>query len=309
MLTTSSKLKAGKSAGDLVAMSTFADWIEATILYQESPRLGHPDIVDYLQEEEICTSQTEAWAVLDSCVREMQRRSRLLSTSYPIAIHDNRFVRRGSWKDCTAYSFCLLLALAQALPDWAKSFGPNYTEQGELFELLTEYSLKSILKGWKIHRTGWSRTNASRIGQVVVRVAEIVNEPIGNVPRWTRASANEAGLDILCLRDFRDGVGGVPLYLFQCASGRDWEAKLATPNLDQWNRLIEFAAKPRRAFSTPFSFLEADMPQHINIVQGLFLDRFRLLEPARYRAEWLPVQFQRRLHAWSSPRIATLPWV
>jgi len=308
MLQTSTALKASKIPGDVVALSTFCDWLEATALFQRGTTLSYPDIVDLLMEDDLCDSQTEGWRVIGDCTTELNRRARLLRGGFPFRLEANRIVRRIPWRETPAYSFCILLALARALPDWTSSFGKDFTHQGELFEVLSEKALDRLLNGWSVHRTGWSRSRTNHINQVVAAVVKVIGEPAGDVYRWTKATAKEAGLDLLCLRPFQDKRAGVPLYLVQCASGRDWEDKLTTPNTDVWEKLIVFAAKPRRAFCTPFSFLDSEFPMHVNKVQGLLLDRHRLLEPLRSDRAWLSRKFERELISWSKPRVAALPW-
>ena len=309
MLMTSTALKASKIPGDVVALTTFCDWLEATALFQRGTVLSYPDVVDLLLEDDLCDDQTEGWRVIGDCISELERRKKLLGRGFPFLLESNRIVRKTAWRDTPAYSFCLLLALARALPDWTLGFGKDFTRQGELFELLSESSLQRVLAGWSTHRTGWSRSHTAHIQQVVSSVVTLVGEPEGNVLRWTKKTAKEAGLDILCFRPFADRRSGVPLYLVQCASGRDWEDKLTTPNTDVWEKIIVFAAKPRRAFCTPFSFLDSEFPMHVNKVQGLLLDRYRLLEPLRSDRRWLTQKFERELIAWARPRVAELPWV
>jgi hypothetical protein len=309
MLKTSTALKSSRIPGDVVALTTFCDWLEASALFQRGTVLSYPDVVDLLLEDDLCESQTEAWQVISDCTTELERRKNLLGRGFPFLLQSNRMVRQRAWRETPAYAFCILLALARALPEWTASFGKDFTRQGELFELLSEVSLLRVLGGWSVHRTGWSRSSTSHIQQVVKTVVSLVGEPEGNVFRWTKVTAKEAGLDILCFRPFTDGRSGVPLYLVQCASGRDWEDKLTTPNTDVWEKIIVFAAKPRRAFCTPFSFLDSEFPMHVNKVQGMLLDRYRLLEPLRSSRPWLTRKLERELIAWAKPRIAELPWV
>src|SRR5207244_4461416 len=105
---------------------------------------------------------------------------------------------RHRWQAIPGHSFCLALSLAEWLPDWARSFGNNHTEQGELFELFVAEAIQQSLPDWSVHSTGWSRTAARRLPDVIRAMTLWLGEPeTGNRARWTRDTANEAGLDLV----------------------------------------------------------------------------------------------------------------
>ena len=149
--------------------------------------------------------------------------------------------------------------------------------------------------------------NPRRLGAIVADVAARLGETTGDIIRWSRQKANEAGLDLLCFRPFPDGRVGVPVYLIQCASGGDWHTKLKTPDLRIWTKVIDFAADPKKAFSMPFALSASDFTFHCNLVDGLLLDRYRLLAPGQAQREWITPQLTTELVAWARPRVAALP--
>ena len=65
--------------------------------------------------------------------------------------------------------FCMALSYSNWYPKWARQFGQDYNEQGELFEKLTKEAMEKFFPDWVIHRTGWSRTQAIRLNEVVER--------------------------------------------------------------------------------------------------------------------------------------------
>ena len=99
-----------------------------------------------------------------------------------------------------------------------KVFKNDYTEQGELFEHLTAECLAKL--GWHVHATGWSRAQVKSMKDKVAEIAEHVGEPMleAAIAKWTKASAKDAGLDVVCVQPFIDGWGGRPLCLVQCNS-------------------------------------------------------------------------------------------
>jgi hypothetical protein len=295
--------------GDLVSLPLLCDWIEASVLFADSNELGAAEVVDVLVDEEVCEHQAEAWAIKADAWTELRRRQRgLTGRGYPFAVPLPRLRRSAEWFEVPAYSFCLVLSLSTLYKDWANSFGKDYTLQGDLFEQLTEQSLKASLLTWEIHRTGWSGTNAKYLGDIVRNVAERVNESVGNVTKWTRPTAKEAGLDILCYRPYHDGRGSLPVFLMQCSSGRDFEEKLQTPDLKVWGRIVEFTSNPRRAFASPRSFSEQDFTMHANTVDGLFLDRYRLMAASSHNPRWMSEDLKKQIVRWLKPRVRALPW-
>ncbi len=295
--------------GELVAIPLLCDWIEASVLFQKSRELGDAELVDVLMDEDVCDVQADAWTIKADAWNELRRRQRgMTSGTYPFFIPAARLKRRADWSEVPAYSFCLMLSLSVLYKKWAATFGSDYTVQGELFELLTEQSLKASLATWEIHRTGWSGSQTRHLAEIVKNVAARVKEPVGNIARWTRPKAKEAGLDILCYRPYHDDRGSLPVFLMQCSSGRDFEDKLQTPDLKVWGRIVEFTSNPRRAFATPRSFSEHDFSMHANTVDGLFLDRYRLLAASLHNPRWMSNDLKQRIVRWLRPRVKALPW-
>jgi hypothetical protein len=294
---------------EVVQLPLFCDWVEASALFQDDEELGNAEVIDVLMDEDICEIQADAWKIQGDAWGELRRRQRgLTRRSYPFSIPSVGLKRRVKWSEVPAYSFCLVLTLTALYKKWAAEFGSDYTEQGELFELLTEQSLKASLSTWEVHRTGWSAANTGHLNGIVHKVADRVNESVGNIPKWTRPKAKEAGLDILCYRPYHDERGALPVFLLQCSSGNDFERKLQTPDLKVWGKIIDFAANPRRAFATPRSFSSHDFLMYANSVDGLFLDRYRLMAASLHNPRWMSEKLKRRIVRWLRPRIKALPW-
>jgi hypothetical protein len=284
-----------------------ADWVEGTALFQGDADLSATDVLDILIGEGIYKDQQFAWEFIADIWSELRARADLLGVGFPLEITTNRITRRLHWRDVPGHSFCLALSLAPVYPDWAASFGKDFTEQGELFELFTVEALKAEFPGWSFHLTGWSRSSSLKISEVAPKVAELLGEQLGDVKRWVAKTANEAGLDLLCFRPFPDQRIAIPVLLMQCASGRDWQDKLKTPDIDVWTKLVLFGSRPKGAFATPFALPDDVFIQSAAVVNGILLDRYRLLSPARHKVDWLGEPLKTRLTDWLSPRIASLP--
>jgi hypothetical protein len=188
-------------------------------------------------------------------------------------------------------------------------YGSNYTTQGELFERLTAECLR--LLGWHVHATGWSRTRVRSIGVKVQEIAAHLGESVvpNGVTKWTRASAKDAGLDVVCCQPFPDGWGGRPICLVQCASGDDWDRKMHTPSLVKWAKLVDFTTYPSRGLSMPFAPMEEDFRfAACNDELTLLLDRHRLLAPChRGERQWVSAKLATALNKWTRSRVKVFP--
>lgn len=294
-----------------VEIDVLCDWIEASILFG-AENISKREIVDELLENNVYQEQQFATELVDMGWSELRKRHSSLLTHSPL-IFKNQSVELsgGDWRLYPGHSFCLILSLMKWYKDWAKKFGANFTKQGELFELMVRDSVQSLFNEWVVSVTGWSRCQARKLNEVVDAVVSYVGEPrTTNLERWTTTKKNEAGLDLVCRRRFRDGRGGCPVYLFQCASGGNYEDKLHTPNLLLWRRLIEFTAMgmPQKAFATPFAFLDDQFTRNCNLVDGLLLDRYRILEAVTKNELWLTPSVSSEIIEWTQSRVNTLPF-
>ena len=288
-----------------VQLDAMCDWMEACILFTDD-EFSVIDFVDAIIEEQVCEQQNMALQMVDDAFAELRQRYNCVGDSNPFRVDGARLVRTHDWKDATAHSFCVLLSLAKWNSPWARKFGHDYTEQGELFEEVTKEALQIQFTGWTVHKTGWSRSQHDRLGEVVQDVAARLGEKVGDVAYWTNPDANELGLDLLCYRPFPDARVGIPVYLLQCGSGANWDEKLHTPELSVWSKIVQFVVLPGKAFATPFALLDNDFRQKCVLVNGPLLDRYRLLTAARVDGGWVSAALRERLIAWSEPRIVAL---
>ena len=296
-----------------VELDALCDWIESSLAFTELNVISGSNIVDVLTEEEIYESQSFAWELVENAFAELRRRRKCLSLSSPFEIENDKIVKIKEWTAVPAYAFCLALACAKWYPEWASSLvrkgrtRPDYSEQGHLFEQITELAFKKLLPGWKVLRTGWSPDNTLKIKQVVENVSQFLREPAMEIAPWMSSEAKEAGLDIVCCRDFNDARAGLPTIFVQCASGKHSEHKLKTPDEKEWGKVINFTAVfPHRSFVTPFVFTDAEFKRTANKVDGLLLDRVRLLSAGDDGDEWLPKPLIKNLSKWVKFRIEKL---
>ncbi len=280
------------------------DWIEGSVAFVDDT-LSISDVVDVLCEYNIYREQSFAAELLQDAWAQMRRRGAWLGAGATFDVHNRRILRVRTWEDAPAHSFCIMLALFGLYKDWAAELTRDFSKQGELFERLAEECLANL--GWTTRRVGWSATQATKLDKLVGQIANDLREPLGNVERWTKKSANEAGLDLVCWKPFPDGRGGKPVYLVQCASGDNWDDKMKTPDIATWDKIIDFSNPPVRGFAMPFTLDDGDFFRKARKVAGMLLDRYRLLSPCRAAAQWPTAKLANELRKWLRPMVLALP--
>ena len=286
-------------------MTVMSDWIEASVLIADQ-ELSHTDVLDILIEQGIYDDQDFCSEFVASTWREIRHRLTLLGPGSPISFSSARMSRKIEWRNVTAHTFCLCVSLAACYSDWVETFGSDYTEQGEIFELLVKESMARVFPNWRFILTGWSRHHAAKLSEVVPMVAEAVGEDMGDLEEWGDDRAHESGLDLAWHLPFPDGRGGAPVYLAQCASGANWQAKVDHPRIAVWRKLVNFKYNPAKAFALPFALEEGEFNRRCVHVQGLLLDRYRLLLPSVSGHRWIPADLDARIQSWLEPRIEWL---
>ena len=289
-----------------VELDVFCDWIEGNLLFSEE-EFSHSDIIDVLCENNIYREQDIAAQLVSNGWAELRRRTKSMGLSSPYEFKPSRISCKKDWTEIPAHSFCLLLALSKWYGGWAQKFGRDYTEQGEIFEELAKESLEKQFTDWEIVSTGWSKAGTESFSDKVHKIANLLGESVGDISKWTNQQAKDLGLDLLCYRKFPDNRVGIPIYLMQCASGGNWESKLDTPNLRVWEKIVQFAAPPAKAFATPFSLLNDDLIKCCCSTGGMLLDRYRLLAAGLSNPNWLSQQLKQRIITWARDRVEQLP--
>ncbi len=282
------------------------DWIEGSVLFVDND-LSQSDVIDALLDHDIYADQDFASELVVDIWQRIEKRNKWMGAGSPFQLTGKRLHRVKTWQEASAFSFCMVLTFSGLYDKWTNASGANYIKQGHLFERLTKECLEEL--GWAVFQTGWaSGIQNPAFKAIVEQVADHLNEPfIVEAMVDIYSDANEEGLDLVCHLPFADDRGGKPVYLVQCASGANWKAKQKSPDLDVWKRLITFSADPVRAFTIPFSLDELDFLKTCIRVNGMVLDRYRLLSPGQANANWVSPGLDQEMIAWLTPRVSTLP--
>ena len=282
----------------------FCDWVELSAL-SEGGDISRSDVVDFLIEAHVYEDQDFCSEFVMSAWSELRKRQGWLGVGSDLEFKSARIIPRDPWQEMPAHAFCVAVSLAPHYAKWLEQFGPDYTDQGSLFERLALEALPQKFAGWMFRSTGWSARTAVDLVDVVPELATVLSEEPGNVRKWASGKAHEAGLDLAWYLPFADVRGGLPAYLGQCASGANWVTKLHTPELPVWRKLIDFTHPPSKALVLPFALADDTFQNRRLQVNGLLIDRHRLL-PALRSSSWLSGPLATDLIAWLEPRIAWL---
>lgn len=297
-----------------VDLSVLCDWIEASVVFDDN-ELSKSDVIDVLVEEQVYVSSEahsaqafaservdDAWAIIAS-------RAGYLSNPLGINVSGNRIVRTDPWTEFSAYGFCMALSCRAMYSGLHDHWGNDYVEQGNLFEKLAAESLGHAFPGWVVKRVGWSGTgNPITLQDALQSMIDALDEnEASDAQLHVTSYVKDLGLDLLAYYSFKDRCPSNPIVLVQCASGLDWRSKRYTPDIDLWKKIIQFNSQPLRGFAMPFAFAsEMDFRREAAPVNGLFVDRYRLLRSFCQNGLHVSANLASEIEAWVSPRIAML---
>jgi hypothetical protein len=250
----------------------FADWIEAQALIAGTgDAVSKHEIVDRLEGTSLVVDSDDGWRLVEDAFSACRSRRRQIGEAYPFALAGNAIEL--AHDERLAYLFCLLVSLPEQLQALRTSYP---TEFRDIFEQLVAEALRNSMPSWHIYSTGWSAIAAEEgKGAIVAKVGE-----------WTLAkqwdstvfpNANDAQVDIAAVRPFGDTRSAFPVMLGQCATGvTDWKSKACRPNLDRWQKAVQFSSYPTKLFAVPFALDDKSFWEATVECSGFVLDRTRL---------------------------------
>jgi len=281
------------------------DWLELVSLLTPGG-WSIPDIVDVLIEGGIYVDQDFASEFVESMIAEVRRRVSTMAGSHPLMIDPSSRVVAIEGRPFTGLLFCLLLSVGNSYSGWSDQFNNNYVQQGTLFERLTVDALRASFPGWEVLPTGWGDGQQIPLPDLVNALAEATREDV--IPgwqNWVAAQGKDVGLDVAVVRRFADGAGGLPVMMWQCASGANWKSKLSSPDTKAWNRLVTLTHTPLRGLTTPVAIPLEEVKARRNTSHGVLLDRYRLLPPSS-EADWLAATTKDDVDVWNAARCTWL---
>jgi len=291
-----------------VAANALCDWIEASLLFDDKT-VTKSDIVDILIEYQIChdDNQDMAHDIANLGWQEFSRRQSWGGIPNSTYITSTRIEHKIDWQEDIIRSFFVYLSALKIYPDWAAPHR-DYSRQGDFFEKVVESIFPAILPGWITYRAGWSPDNTKNLPQIVGDLCQrLYTEGAIDLDRWINPQGNDGGLDIVCYRKFEDEREAMPAIFIQCASGKNWRDKLATPDPDTWQKYLNSAVRPTTGIAAPFVVETKELRIASLTGQIIVFDRLRMLSAAQQHDVDLDDDLSTELTAWMAPRIDALP--
>lgn len=291
-----------------VEVNALCDWLEACVLFDEQP-VTKSNVVDILLENQVCADENQdlAHLIADEGWDEFARRKRWGGIPDTVEIGATRITSSVPWINDPIRSFLLMLSLQRIFPDWARD-RQAHVIQGNLFERVVEAICPTLFPGWTTYRAGWSPENTKNIADIVSDLCQrLFMSGAPDLERWVRAADNDGGLDLVCYRPFQDEREAVPVYLLQCASGKNWRDKVETPNAHSWYKYLNAAVEPSTGIVAPFVVEDWELRRGALNGQAIVIDRIRLINAANAGAIKFAADLHEELMAWLTPRVEALP--
>lgn len=289
-----------------VRTGVLADWLEANLLFWER-RITSIDVVDALLAYQIFDGDRDHGNEIASRGwGELEQRMRWGGTADALEIKAGVIETKADWRESLIWSFFVLLSIQRVFPTWASGHS-DYPTQGDLFEQVVEAICPAIFPGWRSYRTGWSPDGPKDVSAIVEELRSRIY--VGGHPnpeQWLKEGSKDGGLDIVCYRPFADEREALPVYFLQCASGRNWRDKVATPNANVWKTLLDAAVQPSKGIAAPFVVGRNELRQVALEGQTVVLDRLRMLSSATEAGISLPKTLADRVCEWMRPRVESL---
>lgn len=289
-----------------VHLDVFCDWIEASLLFSDN-YISKASIKDILLEDELYVCPDFAYERIEEAWSILEERYKTVGQVLDVKMGRDYIELNGSWQKYSPYAFFMALTCAVLYPSWSKTWISKQAHiHGDLFEQLSTFSVESMFCGWKVERVGWAPTSKLKMCDYIDDLISRINEKDGAEKLdFVSKHANDLGLDLLAYYPFSDAYNACPIIMLQCACGKNWEGKKNEPCLDEWSKIISFQTPPMKGMAIPYAFTSrTEFRVQTASVKGLFLDRYRLLQPMFKSA--IPPRLDKEVTDWVTSKISTL---
>jgi len=206
----------------------------------------------------------------------LKQRENLLGEKYPFIINNNSISLK---EDLTIVQKIYLCLLFSSMLDRFMEFKSFLTTD---FESITYCSLIELFPNYKVKEFGKNTDYTGSAREKILQLAKDLNVPEDtNEIRTIHLRNNqEKGLDLVLWKPFKDKIPNMPIYLVQCACGKDWTKKFS--EVKRYFAYLNFKKPdPGLLFSTPYALnCNNSFYQNDDVIssESLLLDRFRILE-------------------------------
>ncbi len=277
--------------------AALVDWLEASLLTQETNRISDTSILDVLAEADPADDPHTLLAAMHQTFRT---RSDIVGARYPVERQGQGYSRRGDWINYLPYSFMLFVSLNQSYTELSYGGGTANTP-AELFEVVASRAVEIYLQ-CSVIRIGAPRRSPvpSQFPEAISYTARQLGEIVGQRD-LERHNSGDDGVDLIGWRSFGDARASQLIILAQCAIGTDWRDKRDGVSLNMWRRHIDWHSVPLKGFAVPFHHQEGSPWRETATRAGIIFDRLRIAGLVDITA--LPVQATRQMTTWCERRL------
>jgi len=241
-----------------------ADWVELVLSLSESS-FSKSKLASILRDNG--ADPGEAFA--SDVWRHLQRRASRYSQEYYTVSGDVVTTSPTALPGKEEYQLCLFFSL----------YGASTGTNPKLFERMSAVAINRYVGG-QVFVFGWPVVGDTdpNISERMKQVSEAIKEVLTEAPA---SRYKDRGVDIIAWKPFteRDGLhcSNQLVVLSQCSAGHNWREKTRELPLQSWTQYFRWGFDPIVAFIVP-TIIEEDLWHEIcREVNGLVLDRIRLV--------------------------------
>jgi hypothetical protein len=259
-----------KATSSMPAVTTKADWIEASCLFGKDISVSRTDASVAL-ESSYGEDEDRINSFVEDTFGELERRKNL-TKDYPFEVYSNKISRVGHWWEHNAYSFLLLLSTNHFYKQ-TRLTNENRGIPAKLFEALTSSAVNKYLPATL--NIGWPRiTPPKDLDEALQFFCEISYESMREKPEIADKAKDE-DVDIIAWAPLDKRAGQIVL-LVQCTIEKDWRRSAAKIDPATWKNIINFATTPRKALAFP-QVCGLEHWKYQSTKSGILFDRLRLV--------------------------------
>jgi hypothetical protein len=251
---------------------TLSEWVETVLTVEGLESLTRVAIRQRFQQ-----GQQPDDAEIGLLFAEVARRHALIPDLYPFEVDpDQVAVAKRNDLDSTLYRFLLLISLATGPLRWGKRF----KEINSLLDFVAREALCVYLgPGSRAVRFSEPPSDGrpTKFVEAVSWVADLLDLP--ELEGQRNPDKNDAGVDVIAWRPFRDLRPGFTVILAQVTCELMFQDKCGRVPINLWKSWIHFGATPATALVVPFAIPLADSRwEDLRNADQIILERLRLCE-------------------------------
>jgi len=276
-------------------ISYFCDYVELLCLLQNSDILSISDIIvrldlkiDLHKKNEIGDLNSEINDENEEYIYNLfeilKKRAEIFNDIYPFIVTSNYI----KMKDVSlsnkekSYIFLLLCSNLESFKQYQSILTDDF-EKFAYMSLKNFFSDKIIIKQF-----GKNKTSSDYIGKLYEKLEKLSQDLNLNIKipsrKLSKYNSGDGGIDIIAWYRYEEiNNDYTMIYLFQCASGKNWLKK--QDETDKFSNLIDFSQNYLiKGMIIPFDNrdIDRDFIEEKDITSKLILDRIRLLEYFNY---------------------------